>query len=1515
MNWKSQLSQIKSRSGLNSISKNTVASAQVDIIVTVYNGYESIKQCIQSLIDYTHRKHPIYIYNDASTDSRIRPYLDHLEQQHKHITVTHHDKNLGYLANVNQAMVKSVHDVVLLNSDTEVTAHWLTEMQHIASDESIGAVCPLSNEATLLSLENHQQDQIERLQDLKGLWFEIPTAVGFCLLIKRALIQQLGGFDAYYAPGYGEECDYSMRIRLAGYHIAAAPAAFVYHQGSQSFDKTANLLKQQHQKLLELRWPGYNQEIHAFIQGSPVRHIDRLIEKPKNKTKVLHVVHGLENKGGVELFTLKLLQKLGIDHQHDVLTGAFRKSQHKATVQARLGPKIKLIELPHTKPQGFVYTHRSDLFNTLLDMEFSHLLLFGQYDVVHFHSLVGIGSMLWPLICQQHKVPYALFFHDHFGLCQIYSLLTTTQGKDSFCGQNHMSTTAKICQQCIQQKTKFNRIPQPEYMQQRVHIWKAILDGSQKNYYSSHYLLKQYQQRYPSSASKNQVLTPCFLPPKSTTRQINLKPIKVAFLGHFTAFKGAHVFLEAQQKLQSQSDLDWHIIGGVEAAFKPVIKQQGISCTGAFNAEDLPSLLNKIDLVVLCSVFPESYSITLSEALFAGIPVIAPRIGVFEKRLSKHNGLLYEADNSDDLVTQIKLFSTHYQDRKFLPTITFADSAQTTDLAQLQSFYADVASASNQSFAASINSLFSEPKNNAYQQMSGWLDAPHTLEADPDWRRPDAKLNVCIIGQHLSHIELTQRSVEMHILEAQFIDAESITNNTTRQHNPILVLLAGTVVNDNLGNWLASFKDSKAAIGLADFALIDQREQPYAPHFQQRFSWINHSANNQAVGALLINPALILDNLWSTVHNQDHTMQLLQTWVKRSYEHAGQAAIHYFPHYSYALLDEYWVNNWKQTPLPPKSSINSSLILVVIESLSPAPIIMSLIQKLRIQNGVQQLKIVLFSEALITTKTDDLLVLPLASVSHQQKVIKQQLKLSQAAYVLLLNDNIILNDLWCLNRLLNAHSEFSLDAISPPVAKSRNAHHLIGNKLGGRLFFYGKGVVADTSFYPENHPIEHALLDEDCVLVSRQAWLKVQPELANLSYYPSFLLSELLSKYGYCSGLVAVPGLLKSGLPSHCKNTQAETLESERNAIIEKSQQFKPLSHYSAALSDRKNNSLDLNFGTFKTPKILPRVIAYAHDSWASGFYRVKSPLTALAAADIASILFLPEHQAQLFPTPFEINKMQADCLLLHHCFSDLQLTHIKQFKQQLNIPIILSLDDLLSQIPEYNPVSKRIPKNMFNKLKTALKLADKVIVSTKYLANQYRDLTTDITVIPNFISEQVWPMHHSKPTSNPRLRIGWAGGGQHRADLAWLTPVVEATKNHVQWVFFGDKPAQVPTKWIEYHPPVTFTEYHQVMPSLDLDIGIAPLLDNPFNHAKSNLKLLEYGALGLAVICSDITPYKSTPAIRLNNNPNEWIACIKELCQVPDKVKEHGKNMSEWVVNNYILERNLDHWKSALGL
>ncbi|HFC30844.1 MAG TPA: glycosyltransferase, partial [Oceanospirillales bacterium] len=422
------IKKIHAKSLLSSISSCDNEPKQnraIDIIVPVFNGFEELQLCVAALLKFTHKKHQITFYNDASTDERIKPFLDKLTDKHVSLHVVHQIENRGYLHNINFAMQQSKNDVVLLNADTQVTENWLEELAIIAADKNIGIVCPLSDNATILSLNKSCLENIAELHDFSGQWYALPTAVGSCMYIKRFIIEKFGVFDDYYHPGYGEECDYSLKIRQADFQIACAPAAFVFHHGSASFQDDANVLKQQHQDLLDLRWYGYSAEVENFSENNPIHFIEDYLTNCKQENNVLHVVHGLESLAGVELFTKKLLNDLPNTYNNHVLIYSVNPIPGLSRQSFRLNENTKI-----SKYQFFSYSHHTKIANLIvnikhneLDIMFMRYLLFGQYKMVHFHSLVNNGSLIWPLICEYLAIPYVVSCHDHFVACSNFSLL------------------------------------------------------------------------------------------------------------------------------------------------------------------------------------------------------------------------------------------------------------------------------------------------------------------------------------------------------------------------------------------------------------------------------------------------------------------------------------------------------------------------------------------------------------------------------------------------------------------------------------------------------------------------------------------------------------------------------------------------------------------------------------------------------------------------------------------------------------------------------------------------------------------------------------------------------------------------------------------------------------------------------------------------------------------------------------------------------------------------------------
>ena len=126
-------------------------------------------------------------------------------------------------------------------------------------------------------------------------------------------------------------------------------------------------------------------------------------------------------------------------------------------------------------------------------------------------------------------------------------------------------------------------------------------------------------------------------------------------------------------------------------------------------------------------------------------------------------------------------------------------------------------------------------------------------------------------------------------------------------------------------------------------------------------------------------------------------------------------------------------------------------------------------------------------------------------------------------------------------------------------------------------------------------------------------------------------------------------------------------------------------------------------------------------------------------------------------------------------------------------------------------------------------------------------------------------------------------------AVTALLAEVVKALAAEVDWVFMGMCPEELLPHVAEYHPGVHFDEYPRRLAGLDLDLALAPLEDNRFNVCKSNLRLLEYGACGFPVVCSDIDPYRGVlPVTRVRNRAEDWLEAIR--AHLPNRMPAVGR-------------------------
>ena len=165
-----------------------------DVIIPIYNAYEMLEPCIESVLKHTDfRKAHLILIDDKSLDERVLPLLENLAEKNKDkITLIANDENLGFVGTTNKGMKLSKNDVVLLNSDTEVPKGWLDKLMKCAeSDKKIATVTPLSNNASLASVPLFNQENqfpdgytFEKMAKLveecsMHLYPEIPSGHGF----------------------------------------------------------------------------------------------------------------------------------------------------------------------------------------------------------------------------------------------------------------------------------------------------------------------------------------------------------------------------------------------------------------------------------------------------------------------------------------------------------------------------------------------------------------------------------------------------------------------------------------------------------------------------------------------------------------------------------------------------------------------------------------------------------------------------------------------------------------------------------------------------------------------------------------------------------------------------------------------------------------------------------------------------------------------------------------------------------------------------------------------------------------------------------------------------------------------------------------------------------------------------------------------------------------------------------------------------------------------------------------
>ncbi|MFZ5484193.1 MAG: glycosyltransferase [Pseudomonadota bacterium] len=323
-----------------------------------------------------------------------------------------------------------------------------------------------------------------------------------------------------------------------------------------------------------------------------------------------------------------------------------------------------------------------------------------------------------------------------------------------------------------------------------------------------------------------------------------------------------------------------------------------------------------------------------------------------------------------------------------------------------------------------------------------------------------------------------------------------------------------------------------------------------------------------------------------------------------------------------------------------------------------------------------------------------------------------------------------------------------------------------------------------------------------------------------------------------------------------------------------------------------------------------PRVLAHPADRMGCGEYRIISPMRALNDAgrlmgwETGKYLSIPE-----------LLRMEPDSVVFQRQVEWSQIELMESYIRHSPAFRVFEIDDLITNVPVKSSRKKVFveQKDLIKRFRKAVSLCHRFVVSTEYLAEEYRGYTDQVIAVPNYLEDKRWRGFTPKRRQGGKPRVGWAGSTSHDGDLAEIIDVVKATAEEVDWVFFGMCPKEIRPLLKEFHEPVALDDYPAKLASLDLDLAVAPLEDVPFNHGKSHLRLLEYGVMGYPVICTDITPYRGAyPVTRVPNRFKDWVEAIREHVSDLDALARRGDALRDHIHAEWMLGDHLDVWLRA---
>ena len=612
---------------------------RIDLVIPTYRGLDETARCIASVIAARRADGidcEIVVINDCSPDAALVDHLRRLADAGD-ITLHHNPENLGFPATVNIGLaLHDDRDVVLVNADTLVYGDWLRRLQRTAySSPDIATVTPFSNDASILSYPAPYEENPIPSTDQglaldaharavnAGRIIDLPTAVGFCMYIRRDCLDEVGPFDSeHFGRGYGEENDFCERAAALGWRHVAATDVFVTHFGGRSFGRNKQLLVERNSRILNQLHPGYDRRIQDFIEADPLligrRHLDlaRLRARPHGPDPVLFVT--LELGGGVARHVDEAMrQAAAAGHPALVLKPQTGGAKHPG----------RCVLIDPTDPS---------LSNLIFDLdeeiaELRDVLAALQVGSIELHHTLGLAPSVLDL-AEHLGVPYDIIVHDYSWICPRITLM---DGRSRYCGLPETAT----CERCIE--LNGSSLVEPISVAELRRRSTMLFARATRVVTPCADVRTRFEQTIPIARYETRPWEE--LPSDQALSAIGPGPgerLRVAVVGAIGQQKGYEVLLAcARDAALRDLPLEFVVVGYSEDD-AALFNTGRVFVTGRYEPDELVELIQAqgCHLAFLPSVTPETWSYSLTEIWRAGLPVLAFDLGAIAERIRASSG-------------------------------------------------------------------------------------------------------------------------------------------------------------------------------------------------------------------------------------------------------------------------------------------------------------------------------------------------------------------------------------------------------------------------------------------------------------------------------------------------------------------------------------------------------------------------------------------------------------------------------------------------------------------------------------------------------------------------------------------------------------------------------------------------------------------------------------------------------------------------------------------------------------